>query len=59
MKIEKRWFKLFHKDDEAMSRASMMLEESALSSMLDIDMSQKLKVLWFLILLKFLEIVSF
>lgn len=45
MKIEKRWFKLFHKDDEAMSRASMMSEESALSSVLDIDMSQKLKVL--------------
>jgi len=36
-----------------------MSEESALSSVLYIDMSQKLKVLWFLILLKFLEIVSF
>lgn len=59
MKIEKRWFQLFHKNDEAMSRASMMSEESALSSVLYIDMSQKLKVLWFLILLKFLEIVSF
>ncbi len=38
---KRRWFELFHADNEAISRALMISEESTLISVLDIDTSQK------------------